>query len=343
MAKKAEFYAKREIYYKEQLHKLKTNLPAWMHGYVRYLELSKQIRTAIAYTRDLITFCQFLCDDDYGCCSDKKTNEIPSEVFSQLTYNDIDEFMTYLASEGHQNQEAAVHRKKSSLRSFFDYATKHHVLENDPMDGVADGKRIPEKPIDRLHAAEVNTLVTGIATSDIKDGRARKRAESTKLRDTAIVTLLLGTGIRVSECAALSMQDLDFEEQKLTVVRKGGKIEEVYFNAEVAHALLSYIDDERPLYCDDPKEAALFLSNRKKRMAVRSIQAMLQKFGVVFLGRSDLHPHTLRKTFGTSLYEATGDLLLVQNSLGHKRSETSSRFYIDSSESVKRNRDTYLY
>ena len=120
------------------------------------------------------------------------------------------------------------------------------------------------------------------------------------------------------------------------MVRKGGRIEYVYMNEETARAIRDYIEAERPAFINSTQEPALFLSNRKQRMAVRSIQAMLEKYGKSVLQKDNLHPHTLRKTYGTMLYEATSDIGLVSETLGHKSVDTTRKHYADVSEQHKR-------
>lgn len=121
----------------------------------------------------------------------------------------------------------------------------------------------------------------------------------------------------------------------------------VLFNEEVATALSDYIEKERPRYLATEDEAALFLSNRKKRMAVRSIEEMLQKYGETNLSLEDgetLHPHLLRRTYGTALYNATGDIRLVADTLGHKNINTTQKHYAAMEEEHrKQNKDIYLY
>ena len=223
-----------------------------------------------------------------------------------------------------------------TLRGYFGFEVAREHLVKNPMLGAAKPQQPKEKPIERLRADQVNQLLQGIEASESGSERSRAFTVRTQLRDTAIATLLLNTGIRVSECVGLDLKDINFDEMSVCVVRKGGRIEYVYMNEETARAIHDYIHLERPNFISSPKEPALFLSNRRQRMAVRSIQAMLEKYGRSVLKKDNLHPHTLRKTYGTMLYEATSDIGLVSETLGHKSVDTTRKHYADISEQHKR-------
>ena len=123
--------------------------------------------------------------------------------------------------------------------------------------------------------------------------------EKTKIRDLAIVTLLLGTGLRVSECVGLDIDDVDFDVNGVRVLRKGSKEMIVYFGEEVEIALKDY------------------LVQRK---------ATLKK----------ISPHKLRSTYGTTLYRETGDIYLVADVLGHSDVNTTKKHYAQQSDDNRR-------
>ena len=163
---------------------------------------------------------------------------------------------------------------------------------------------------------------------DTLTGQKRVFYEKTKERDLAIVTLLLGTGIRVSECVGLDLKDVDFKNNGITVTRKGGNQMVVYFGDEVAGALENYITGDReaatPL---SGHEQALFLSTQRKRMGVQAVENMVKKYARQVTPNKKITPHKLRSTYGTSLYKETGDIYLVADVLGHKDVNTTKKHY----------------
>lgn len=339
MAKvKSDYYDEKNRKEIAKLHDLQSELPQFMQPYLKDTELSHQVRTSIAYTRELITFLTYIQDMN-PAYKDTAVKDIPFSVLEQLTAYDINDYLTYLAGHdgvhSHSNGDAALQRAMSALRGYFSYEVIHENLTKNPMVGAAKPRRVKEKPIERLSTDQAAELLAGVEASNSGTDRSRAFTVKTQLRDTAIVTLLLNTGIRISECVGLDVSDIH-EDRSFTVVRKGGKIERLFLNDAAYDAVTDYIRNERKHYLDDPDEPALFLSNRKQRMSVRSIQAMLEKYGKSTIQKMDLHPHTLRRTYGTLLYEATSDISLVSETLGHKSLDTTRRHYADVSEQHRR-------
>ena len=159
----------------------------------------------------------------------------------------------------------------------------------------------------------------------------------TKKRDTALLTLLLGTGIRVSECVGLNISDIDFNVNGFKVTRKGGNQTVLYFSEEVANTLKEYID-ERLQIDNMPEETdALFLSMQKKRITVRAVEKLVKKYSSSCIPLKNITPHKLRSTFGTNLYRETNDIYIVADVLGHKDVNTTRKHYAAISEDSRRN------
>ena len=137
-----------------------------------------------------------------------------------------------------------------------------------------------EKAIIRLDADEVAMLLDHVETcGNALTGQAKVYYEKTKERDLAILTLLLGTGIRVSECVGLDIQDVDFKNNGITITRKGGNQMVVYFGDEVEKALRAYMEGSRKASSPLPgHENALFLSTQKRRMGVQAVENMVKKY-----------------------------------------------------------------
>ena len=149
----------------------------------------------------------------------------------------------------------------------------------------------------------------------------------TKTRDLALLTLLLGTGIRVSECVGLNLNDVDFKNGGIRIVRKGGYEAVVYFGEEVEDALLDYWDERTHKTAATGHEDALFLSMQNKRISVRAVEKLVKKYASKVTSLKKITPHKLRSTYGTNLYRETGDIYLVADVLGHKDVNTTRKHY----------------
>ncbi len=138
---------------------------------------------------------------------------------------------------------------------------------------------------------------------------------------------MLGTGIRVSECVGLDIDDIDLKNGGIRIHRKGGKEVTVYFGSEVEDALLDYLEERNLVIPEEGHEKALFLSLQKKRLAVRSVENLVKKYSKLVAPLKKITPHKLRSTYGTSLYKETGDIYLVADVLGHSDVNTTKKHY----------------
>ena len=189
--------------------------------------------------------------------------------------------------------------------------------------------KLHDKAIIRLDTDEVALLLDFVESAgEHLTGQALNYYKKTRDRDIAILTLLLGTGIRVSECVGLDIKDVDFKNNGIMVTRKGGNQMVVYFGDEVAEALKNYMAGDREAATPLPgHEQALFLSTQRKRMGVQAVENMVKKYARQVTPNKKNTPHKLRSTYGTSLYKETGDIYLVADVLGHKDVNTTKKHY----------------
>ena len=137
----------------------------------------------------------------------------------------------------------------------------------------------------------------------------------------------MGTGIRVSECVGLDIQDVDFHSGGIHIHRKGGKEVTVYFGIEVEDALKDYLEERKAVIPETGHENALFLSLQRKRLSVRSVENLVKKYARIVTPLKKITPHKLRSTYGTNLYQETGDIYLVADVLGHADVNTTKKHY----------------
>ena len=164
----------------------------------------------------------------------------------------------------------------------------------------------------------------------------KERIMKKHVRDTAILMLFLGTGIRISELVGLNNEDLNFKDNSFIVTRKGGNKSILYFDEDVAAALQRYLDYKENNYEDLKEPTALFVSNNKSRITVRAVENLVQKYAKIISPLKKISPHKLRSTYGTKLYRATGDIYVVADVLGHKDVNTTRKHYAAISDDNRR-------
>ena len=196
--------------------------------------------------------------------------------------------------------------------------------------------KLHEKEIIRLDPDEVATLLELVENGEELTETEKRYHRVTKTRDLALLTLLLGTGIRVSECVGLNLNDVDFKNGGIRIVRKGGYEAVVYFGEEVEDALLDYWDERTHKTAAAGHEDALFLSMQNKRISVRAVEKLVKKYASKVTSLKKITPHKLRSTYGTNLYRETGDIYLVADVLGHKDVNTTRKHYAAQQEENRR-------
>lgn len=319
----------------ENIKKLRTmlsELPAFFKDFFRGIEPRTQSRTQIAYAYDIKIFLQFLLEENPSIKkSYKSVTEIPISVLESLTVTDIEEYMEYLKyrdTDGKKisNKENAIKRKISTLKSVFKYFYRTEKLRENIMERVQLPK-LHSKEIIRLDIDEVAMMIDEAERGEGLSDRQRAYHEKTKIRDVALLSLLLGTGIRVSECVGLDISDVDFKNNGILIHRKGGKEVTVYFSDEVKEALQNYYDERVLILEESGHEGAFFLSMQNKRLSVRSVENLVKKYAKIISPLKKITPHKLRSTYGTNLYKETGDIYLVADVLGHSDVNTTKKHY----------------
>ena len=337
MAQQKNYYVQKQHEYKEKLAELKKILPIYVVPYLEDKELTVQISTVVAYAYDLLTFFNYLIQEN-PLCHGMEPRDVPLDILEKLTFSDINEYQLYLKlSNDHQNGEKGIARRMAPLRGFFTYAYARGDIGQNPTAQAANRKKKKKDAIVRLEAAEVDDFLSGVKNTEVASDRQRKFCQKSQMRDTAICTLLLYTGIRVSECVGIDVDDLNFTSNAVRIVRKGGNSSIVYFNDEVATVLQEYINGERAVLLGEASdEKALFISNKRRRMCVKSVENVVKKYAKEAVPLKSITPHKLRATFGTSLYQSTGDIYLVADVLGHKDVNTTSQNYSAQADSHRR-------
>ena len=324
-----------------KLRELLKTMPSFCRDYFRGIEPTTTAKTRIGYGYDIRTFFRFLLAQN-PMFHDAQMTDIRLQDLEQLQPVDIEEYLEYLKYYKYEDQvftndERGIKRKFSSLRCFFLYYQKRDLIKNNPT-VVVDMPKLHDREIIRLDSEEVSELLDLVERGgDNLSGMKRVYYEKNKLRNIAIFTLFLGTGIRVSECVGLDVEDVDFRNNRIRIIRKGGKEEYVYFGAEVAEALKNYIKEERVhVKAKEGHEHALFYSIQKRRISVQGVENLVNEYTSQITTFKHITPHKLRSTYGTALYQQTGDIYLVAEVLGHNDVNTTRKHYAAMDDAQKR-------
>lgn len=305
-------------------------LPKFAAAYFRAIEPTTSSRTRIAYAYDLGIFFHYIKENNPQY-KDIPVTEFPLSILDEINAQDIEEYMEYLKvyqkdSDERTNENPGIKRKVASLRSFYRYFYTKEMIKTNPASIVVMPK-IHEKEIIRFDVDEIAKFLDEVESGEKLTKQQKAFHEKTKVRDVALMTLMLGTGIRVSECVGIDMNDIDFNHSGIKIRRKGGYEFVVYFGDEVEKVLLNYLEERKKIMAAPGHEDALFLSIQNTRLSVRSVEKMVKKYAQNVTAAKHITPHKLRSTYGTELYRETGDIYLVADVLGHKDVNTTRKHY----------------
>lgn len=312
-------------------------MPASVADFIYSLEDQYSALTRLGYLYDLRIFFDYLIRE-VPAFADKPRERLAIDDIRRITLTDLERYPNYLTlyyaeheagapDRTIENAEHGKMRKLCALRSYYNYLFSHKYIEGN-LAALVPLPKLRQRAIIRLEPDEVARMLDLAESGDAFGQRQKKYTEHTRERDVAILTLLLGTGIRVSECVGLNVGDLNFEENAFLVTRKGGKQMILYFSDEVAGALTRYLKKRDEVIALEGHEAALFLSLQRRRITQRAIENLVKKYARVAAPlKRKISPHKLRSTYGTELYRATGDIYLVADVLGHADVNTTRKHY----------------
>ncbi len=334
----SNYYVQRNNKNLQTIERLLEELPSFCYDYFLSIDSQTSTLTRLNYAHDLKIFFYFLQEKKFR--KSKTVLEITLDDIEKVTSNDIEYFLGFLShynfnGKEHICNERAKARKLSSVRAMFKHFFNKDMISVDNAAKVSTPK-LHEKPIIRLDSNEVFDIIEAAESGDGLTPHQRAYHEKTRVRDTAILMLFLGTGIRISELVGLNNEDLNFKDNSFIVTRKGGNKSILYFDEDVAAALQRYLDYKENNYEDLKEPTALFVSNNKSRITVRAVENLVQKYAKIISPLKKISPHKLRSTYGTQLYRATGDIYVVADVLGHKDVNTTRKHYAAISDDNRR-------
>ena len=337
---------------REKLIQARSELPGFCRSFFVALDnMGRLDTTQLAYATDLGIFFAFI-KDTYPEWSDYQIRELPIACLESVTKDDVEYYIGMYLKEMRENNENARARKLASLKSLYKHFYANDHISKNPTDFLE--LEFAKKKTDDVNYLRPNEIAILLDAIEFGEGLPEKYVKSkwykkNRLRDLALITLLLGTGIRVSECVGLDVSTVDFDNASIYVVRKGRKAQNLPMGDEVQEALSMYLSGDpsdpdalcRAEYEPDEKAAdALFLASSHGRLTVRGVEKIVHKYVEYALpavaSRASFSPHKMRASFGTNLYAETGDLKAVADLLGHTSSQTTETFYIARSRDERR-------
>ncbi len=282
------------------------DLDAAVDGFLRYLEVERRSspNTIDAYRRDLSGLAEFVRGKRGGEAAD-------------VTVVDLYALRGWLGTLARTHAPSSVARHVAAARTWMRWMQKRGIVKTNPADELASPK--VRRPLPTFLSVDAAAQVV----------EAPEGGEPTELRDRAVLELLYGSGLRVSELAKLDLGDVDLAGGSARVLGKGSKERMVPLGGKSIAALRAYLEARAAFRhprtgAHDPR--VLFLSPRGARLGVRAIQTLVQKYGALGAGRADLHPHALRHTCATHLLDGGADLRAIQELLGHSSLSTTQRY-----------------
>ena len=338
--KEKDYFKQRDEENIFKIRELLLELPSFCGQFFIGIQNQTTPLTRLGYARDLKIFFDFLVTNTqefYGIL----VKDFSFEQLNQITSTHIEMFLDYLTvykidGKTYRNGLKGKGRKLSSVRALLKYFFKKEKIDSN-VGSKVDTPKYHESEIIRL---EIDEMVKMLNVSENGSSNLTKMQQSfqkhTSVRDFAMISLFLGTGIRISECVGLNVEDVDFDNNAFTVTRKGGSRVILYFNDEVKDALIKWMEYRSNIKELPKEERALFVSLQNKRIGVRAVEKLVKKYAGCVTPLKHITPHKLHSTYGTNLYRETNDIYVVAAVLGHKDVNTTRKHYAAISEDIRR-------
>ncbi|HEX6546755.1 MAG TPA: tyrosine recombinase XerC [Bryobacteraceae bacterium] len=208
----------------------------------------------------------------------------------------------------------SVRRKLAAVRSMFKFLQQEGIISKNPATRLRTPKT-PQRLPDVMSAEKANNIL-----DSVEEGAPVEKPS--KERDLAILELLYGCGIRVSELVSINLDDLDLTQKWLRVRGKGNKERQIPIVGRAASAIERY----QSVRTAEPGERALFVNNRGRRLTDRSVRSLVKFYATLTSGDSSIHPHSFRHAYATHLLADGADLRAIQELLGHARLSTTQKY-----------------
>lgn len=322
-------YNEKNDKYIKQIEELLEILPYYTKDYIFHIEGRILPSSRYSYLMDIKDFFEYLLENNPLL---QNFHDITPQILDQLQIQDFNE---YLHQVRNRVGEKAESHKITALRSFFGFLCDNKYISSREFSAIKNPKIPKNDTITYLEPEEIQRFLQSIESGEFLGDNQKTWHNKQKERDLALLALMLGTGIRVSECVELDLADVHLDKNTLHLIRKGNKETNIFFSNTTKKYLQPYY--ETRLSNKQLSSPALFLNRNGERISVRSVQKLVKKYAVPQVtGTKKITPHKLRSTYGENLYEKTGDIYLVADVLGHESVDTTKRHYTAVTENRKR-------
>lgn len=325
-----------------KLRNLLAELPWYIEEYIDHRSRKLSPASLLNYVHDYKIFFQWIITEGLH---NGPIKDVPLELLNKLTVQQVENFLNYLAFQLN-NKPITVNRKLSALKSLFNYLQNiaetpelepyisRNVMAKIEFNDVTESMETIANKMEGkiLHGDEYETFRLFVA-----DGYGQLHKDNKKLynfhqfnreRDTAIISLILGSGLRLSEVVNLDIDDIDFNKCCVRVMRKGQKEQFVYFSKQALEDLKDYLAIRIERYRVEKNNKALFVSSpmgpkgTSRRLSARAIEKLVEKYATAF-GKPSLSVHKLRHSFATRYHAQINDVPKLRRQLGHESIQTT--------------------
>lgn len=330
-------------------------LPWYVGEYINKKKRTMSPKTLLNYCHDYLIFFNWLVSE--GFFSGKRT-DVPLDCLETLTPQHIENFLSFLQFKL-RNAKLTVNRKLSALKSLFHYLQNvaetpdlkpylvRNVMAKIELNPVKeDQETIAQKMSGKIlwhdEYEQFRQFVAHDYRDAVKDDKKLLNFHSQNMeRDTAIVSLILGSGLRLSEVVGLDLGDIDFKKHSVRVIRKGNKEQYVFFSEQALLDLQDYLAIREKKFRLSPSNKALFVSapmgpkGTTRRLSPRAIENLVKKYAVAF-GKPALSVHKLRHSFATRYQAENNDIPKLRRQLGHSSVQTTMIYTHLSNDELKK-------
>ncbi len=355
--------SRQHMIHEKKLEEMVKIMPPYVGEYVDDKFDIRSSSTLLNYLHDYKIFFDWLIAE--GITDSLNIRDIPLSVLEYLRLEDARNFFKYLQrrdipiskNESKKPEKVSINRKISALRSLFKYLTTQtenedgepyfyrNVMLKIEVNKVketlgARATKISSKIFQNDEDVNFLYFVQNIYETELPE-QSRKKAyfKRDKERDVAILSLFLGSGVRVNELANLRMRDLDFQENTINIIRKGGKQDNIPVVPESMADVKKLLEVRKERYNASDEDYDYVFVNKKNNVAVplsnRAIGALVNKYTKAFKSNKSMSPHKLRHTYATNLMEETGDIHLLMRQLGHSSTTTAALYSNPEQEKAK--------
>ena len=310
-------------------HKIKTerkiqekisNAPEYLTRFYYSLNL-KSHTTKFRYITNVLRFLEVY--------SNGKTNSLSVYDIENIEALDVEQYIAKISiyHKGNKTKEISESTKAciySSINAFFAFMVKNDYINDNPFsDKKIERPKIPDTEITFLTPEEVKLVENNILHGSGNELAIAKQ-KKWKFRDVLLFRIPSVTGLRVTALSEINIEDIDLNKKTIKVIEKGNIHKNIYIDEKTIMFIELWLEQRKKIL-NEKQCQALFISNRKERMSIRSIEHVIKKHTEDVVDKH-ITPHKLRSTCGTNLYQAKKDIYLVADVLGHKTTAPTKRY-----------------